>query len=159
VKRISLLAGALFLAFSLVVCAASWSMDYYSSLGPGPGFFPFWLGALLSLLSLIWIVQVSLEKGEGDGDVHFLPDGDGLLRVASIVGALVLIVAFMDTIGFQLSMFAFLLFLLIVLGRVNPWLTIVVATAGSFGLNYMFTTWLDVQLPASSITALAAIGL
>ena len=158
-RRISLVAGALFLAFSLVVCAASWSLEYYSSLGPGPGFFPFWLGALLAFLSVIWIVQVVVETSDGEGARHFFPDRDGIRRVVSIIGALVLIVAFMNTIGFQLSMFAFLLFLLIVLGRVNPWLTAVVASVGSFGLNYVFTTWLDVQLPPSSISALAAIGL
>jgi vacuolar-type H+-ATPase subunit I/STV1 len=159
VKRISLFAGVLFLAFSLLVVATSWSLEYYSSLGPGPGFFPFWLGALLALLSLIWLVQIRAGWDDIKEEARFLPEKDGLIRVASIIGSLVLMIAFMDILGFQLSMFLFLLFLLIVLGRVSPWLTVLVAAIGGFGLNYLFTTWLDVQLPASGIPAFAAIGL
>lgn len=157
-KRISLVAGVLFLVFSLLVMGASWAMEYYSSLGPGPGFFPFWLGCLLALLSAIWIFQ-TVRAWRRAGDARFLPQGPGLVRVLSIVGALVLLVAVMGAIGFQLSMLAFLGFLLIALGRVNPWLTLAVAIAGSFGMNYVFKTWLDVQLPAAAIPWLAGMGL
>jgi putative tricarboxylic transport membrane protein len=159
VKKTSLVVGVLFLAFSLVVVAASLSMEYYSSLGPGPGFFPFWLGALLTLLSLVWIAQVYTDRGGADDTARFFADSGGVRRVAAIIGALLLMVVCMETVGFQLSMFVFLLFLLFVLGRVQPWLTALVAAVGSFGLNYLFTTWLDVKLPLSSFPALAAIGL
>jgi putative tricarboxylic transport membrane protein len=159
VKQSSLVAGALFLAFSLVVAATSLSMEYYSSLGPGPGFFPFWLGALLAVMSSIWIVQVYMGRNNADEGTRFLPESGGIRRVSLIVGALVLLVVGMETLGFQLSMFVFLFVLLFVLGRVRPWLTTLVAAVGSFGLNYLFTTWLDVKLPVSSLSVLAVIGL
>lgn len=161
VRRINLGAGICFFAFSLLVMSASWSMEYYSSLGPGPGFFPFWLGLLMAILSTIWIVQIGIgwKREAGNDAAHFLPERAGLVRVLSICGALGFLIVLMETIGFQLSMFAFLVFLLIALGRVSAWLTFVVAVTGSFGLNYAFTTWLDVQLPASSLSVLAAFGL
>lgn len=157
-RKPSIIAAILFLAFSVVVMVTSRSMDYYSSLGPGPGFFPFWLGLLLTLLSAVWLVQCLLAK-RPEKDTRFFPQGQGLLRVLAIIGSLVLMFLFMERVGFQLMMFAFLVFLLIALGRVNPWLTLAIAIAGSFGLNFVFTRWLDVQLPASAIPFLAALGL
>lgn len=159
-NRINLAAGVVFLVFSIVVMTVSRSMEYFSSLGPGPGFFPYWLGLLIAILSTIWIAQTLMAwRREAGTNAEFLPKGAGLVRVLSIVGALALIVLLMDTVGFQLSMLAFLVFLLIALGRVNPWLTIAVAVVGSFGLNYVFKTWLDVRLPLSSFSWLAGLGL
>ncbi len=158
-KRVNLAAGALFLAFSLCVIRAAWELEYYSPLGPGPGFFPFWLGCLVALLSLIWIAQTVIGWRRGGSDARFLPERRGLLRILAIVGSMSLLIACMGTIGFQLSMFVFLLFVLIVLGRVNPWVTLAVGALGSFGVHHVFRTFLDLQLPASSLPWLAAIGL
>jgi len=161
-RKASLITGIIFLAFSLTVMVSSWSMEYYSSIGPGPGFFPFWLSAILGLLAVLWIVQIlrspskSKEKDEND---RLFPRGDGLLRLLSIVGAVFFMMILMEPLGFQLTMFAFLVFLLIVLGRVKTRTTLIVAAIGSFGLFRIFTMLLDVQLPQSAISFLAAIGL
>jgi putative tricarboxylic transport membrane protein len=161
-RKASLVAGIVFLAFSLTVMVASWSMEYYSSIGPGPGFFPFWLSLILGLLSAVWIVQIirSLPKPEkGRKEEKLLPVGGGLLRLLSIVGALCFMIVLMEPLGFQLPMFAFMIFLLIVLGRVKLRTTLVIAAIGSFGLFRVFTMLLDVQLPQSAIPFLAGIGL
>ncbi len=160
-RRINLTAGLLFLAFAVVVMCGAWALEYYSPLGPGPGFFPFWLGGLLALLSAIWLGQtfVAWRKREGVEGAPFLPGGRGLVRVVAIIGSLVVLVAVMGPLGFKLTMFAFLLFLLVALGRVNVGLTLAVAIVGSFGVNYVFKTWLDVQLPSASIAWLAGLGL
>ena len=161
-RRNSLIAGILFLVFSIIVMGTAWSMEYYSSIGPGPGFFPFWLSLILGLLSIIWIIQVARTKKDsdaGDNDSGFLPKGKGLLRILSIVGALAFMILAMDTVGFQLPMFAFLIFLLYVLGKVKPLTTLIIAAVGSFGLFYVFTLLLDVQLPLSAIPFLASLGL
>lgn len=161
-RRASLVAGIVFLVFSVTVMVASWSMEYYSSIGPGPGFFPFWLSLILGLLSIVWIAQIirSVPKPEkGKKEERLLPVGDGLLRLLSIVGALCFMIVLMEPLGFQLPMFAFMIFLLIVLGRVKLRTTLVIATIGSFGLFRVFTMLLDVQLPQSAIPFLAGIGL
>jgi putative tricarboxylic transport membrane protein len=161
-RRSSLVAGIIFLVFSIIVMGTSWSMEYYSSIGPGPGFFPFWLSLILGLLSIIWIIQV-LRTGksshESDSESSFIPRGQGLLRLLSIIGALAFMILLMDTIGFQLPMFAFLIFLLYVLGKVKPVTTLIIAAVGSFGLFRIFTLLLDVQLPFSAIPFLAGLGL
>lgn len=161
-RRASLVAGIIFLAFSVTVMIASWSMEYYSSIGPGPGFFPFWLSLILTLLVVIWIIQTlrsAPKSGSKEESATLFPRGSGLLRLLSIVGALCFMIVLMEPLGFQLPMFAFLIFLLIVLGRVKIGTTIIISAIGSFGLFRVFTMLLDVQLPQSAIPFLAGIGL
>ncbi len=161
-RKSSLIAGIAFLAFSVTVMVASWSMEYYSSIGPGPGFFPFWLSLILALLSAIWLFQTfrsAPKTGDKKENDTLFPRGGGLLRLLSIVGALCFMIVLMEPLGFQLPMFAFMIFLLIVLGRVKIGTTLVIAAIGSFGLFRVFTMLLDVQLPQSAIPFLAGIGL
>lgn len=143
---------------SLLVMMESRNLEYYTPLGPGPGFFPLWLSGILALLSAIWLVQISRQPPEAMED-GFVPSGGGALRIVSILGALTLMGLLVDTVGFQVTALVFLLFLLLVLGRQNLALTAVIAVAGSFGLYYLFTSYLDVSLPASTIPFLADLGL
>ncbi|MEN6499040.1 MAG: tripartite tricarboxylate transporter TctB family protein [Rectinema sp.] len=161
-RRTSLAAGIVFFVFSLTVIAASWSLEYYSFIGPGPGFFPFWLSLVLGLLSVVWIVQIlrsTPKSWKGTGEERLFPRGTALFRLLSIVGALCFMIIFMEPLGFQLSMFAFMIFLLIVLGQVKILTTLIIAASSSFGLFKVFTMLLDVQLPHATISFLAGIGL
>lgn len=150
-------AGLVILAFSAWVMWEAHKLNYSTSLGPGPGFFPFWLGLALALLSLLWLFRVSSQEQAAMPE-GFIPSGPGVLRMLAVVGAMVVFALFMNTIGFQLMMFAFLLFLLTVLGRRSIFLTLVICFAGSFGLFYVFTNYMDVSLPVSSIMFLKDIG-
>jgi putative tricarboxylic transport membrane protein len=157
-QRVYQIASLVFLAFSAYLILASRQMEYYADLGPGAGFFPFWLGMLLAVLSIVWLVQVSigpkspLEKG-------FIPDRRGQIRILAVLVAMALFGWVVDFLGFQLTMLLFLGILLITLGRQSVIVTVAVALAGSFGVYYAFTHWLDVQLPASSIEFLRNLGL
>lgn len=157
-RRVYQAASLVFLAFSAYLVFYSRTMEYYADLGPGPGFFPFWLGLMLVLLSITWLVQVSIGPG-GSIKQSFLPDRRGLVRVLSVLGALTLFGWVVEGLGFQLTMLIFLGFLLVVLGRQNLIVTATVAVVGSFGVYYIFRYWLDVPLPASSIEFLRNLGL
>lgn len=159
-RKSRLIVSSIFLVFSAALMIASVSMEYYSSIGPGPGFFPFWLSLVLGLLSIIWLVQTLRSAPAGaEKEKTLFPRGGGLFRILSILGALSFMIALMEPLGFQLAMFAFLVFLLVVLGHVKAWTTLVIAGIGSFGLFRVFTMLLDVQLPQSAVPFLAAIGL
>jgi putative tricarboxylic transport membrane protein len=152
VASLSFFAGGVFLVWE-----AS-KLTYYSRLGPGPGFFPLWLGLLLAVLALVWFGQVTLRPVAAM-EKDFIPDRSGTIRIIAIMLALVLFTALLEPIGYRLSMLLFLLFLLTVLGRQHPLVTVAVSALGSFGVYWVFLYWLAVPLPTASIDLLKNLGL
>jgi putative tricarboxylic transport membrane protein len=133
-------------------------MKYYSSFGPGPGFFPFWLGTLLAALSVAWVAQVTFRQAEPMKE-GFIPSRAGKLSIVAVLLALVLVTWLMEIIGFRLTMLCFQLFLLVVLGRQNKVVAVLIALAGSFGVFYAFEHWLSIRLPYATLDFLKDLGL
>jgi putative tricarboxylic transport membrane protein len=157
-QRVYQAAALCFAALSAFVVWESWNLEYYTNLGPGPGFFPLWLGVALGGLSLAWLVRESGRSGKPKGGA-LLPPRAGIVRILSILAALAAMAGLMNLLGFQLTMFLFLLFLLMVMGRQTLWVTLVVALLCSVGVYHLFGGYLDVALPASSVKFLAGLGL
>ena len=145
-KRTYQITGIVFLLFSAFIVRESLDLKFYTSLGPGPGFFPFWLAIFLGVLALGMMYQATF-KPEEPMPSDFFASKKGYLRNLAIILALVFVVVFMDVIGFRLSMFAFYVFLLFALGRQNIIVTLLVSLAGSWGVYYVFVDWLKVILP------------
>jgi len=157
-QRIHQAAALCFLLFSGLVMWGSWGLDYYTKLGPGSGFFPFWCGVVTGVLSLLWLIQVSRRSGRPK-DGAFLPERAGIARILAILAALGAMAGLMDFLGFQLMMFALLVFLLMFLGQQRIWMTLVIALLGSVGVYHVFGRYLDVQLPAATVKFLSYLGL
>ena len=145
------------LAFSVWFGVQGLQMNYYTSLGPGPGFFPFWLGLFVSFLCIIWFVQLWLHPLEGKA-MDVVPNRVGALRVAALIVSTAVFGLLVEQLGFSLLMFFFLLFLLFTLGRQTVFVTVTVSIVGSFGIYYIFTNYLNVHLPESPIPFLRMLG-
>ena len=76
-----------------------------------------------------------------------MPHGAGGRRWFAIVGLLAAVTVAIDFAGFRLSMLVFNAALVIALGERRWWIIAIFAVLGSFGVYYVFTTWLDVLLP------------
>lgn len=163
-------AGALLLVAGSTIWA-SLGLGLWVRLGPGPGFFPLCLGILLTVCVVGWLVQ----HIRGRVPAEVAPDDTSSADAASepaaaeaehfnarlavtIVASLVALAALMEVLGYQLSMLAFLLFHLKVLGRRGWLLSIALSVAGGVGVFVVFTRLLGVYLPASSIGVLAQFG-
>ncbi len=157
-KRVNQAAALSFVAFGGLILWESSKLRYYSTLGPGPGFFPLWLGGVLAFLGVLWLVQVSAGPAEAVPD-GFWPKRRGALRVLAVVLSLVFMTFSMDPLGFRISMFLVLAFLLYALGRQNVLVTAVVSFLGSFGFYYALTAWLGGSLPTAGLDLLASAGL
>lgn len=152
-------AGALALALAVYVMVESRTgLNYYTEYGPGPGFLPFWCGALLAALSAAWLFQVSLRPVEPPPE-GFAPPRAGVVRVVSVMAALVACALLMSVIGFQLAMLGFLWFVLLRVGGRSHGTSFLLALAGSAALTYLFRSRLDVPLPLSSFELLRSFGL
>lgn len=156
-------------ALSAAVIFTGFGLGYWTTLGPGPGFFPFWIGLLMGISSLVWLLQAL----RGNPNVLPQPEEPVMLdtdtvRTAptakkrpiwTVLLSLVILASLLELIGFQLSMFAFLLFQLKFQGG-RKWLSsLIIALVGSFGVFYLFTEVLQVTLPTSSINVLEDLGL
>lgn len=134
------------LVFGGFVIHESLELSYFGTdFGPGPGFFSFWLGVLLIVLSLIQVAGTSRGPREPLPE-DFIPGADGIKRMLCILGALVASLLLMKPLGFSLTLLGFCIFLFRTLGRQSWWVTLTLAVAGSFGLSYVFGL-LQVILP------------
>jgi putative tricarboxylic transport membrane protein len=138
-------AGGLFV-ICLVWAWQSVQLSLVDRLGPGPGFFPFWLSLLGAVLSAVVLGQVTLARGEGGGE-GLLPRGAAAWRVVAILATVAVAAALMDWLGFRLAMLVFNAALLVALGERRWWAVALFALGGSFGVYYVFNNLLDVILP------------
>jgi putative tricarboxylic transport membrane protein len=141
-----------FTAVGIYVLISSIGLGLWTSLGPGAGLFPFAMGAVLVAMSALWLVQelrAPSEKAEGiDRGV-----------VIAVVVSLIVLASVLDLLGFQLSMFVFLLYHLKLRGGRTWMSSLIIALAGSVGAFYAFTYGLNVALPVSVFAPLNLIGL
>jgi putative tricarboxylic transport membrane protein len=124
----------------------SLQLSLRDALGPGPGFFPFWLSVLGGVLALILLAQLHWGRaGIDPGALKF--ERSGVRGVVSVLAGLVLAAALLEHLGFRVAMLLLLVYLLLVLG-VRNWLAIALfALAGSFGVYHVFFGLLRVPLP------------
>lgn len=149
--------AAFFLAAGLYCIAIGTQFNYYNRLGPGAGFFPIWIGLLLTLLSAGLLIQVA--RRWRTETAPFFADRSAGFRVCGTLAFVAVASAAMSLFGFRLTMFVFAALAPFVIKRMNLLLVGTVAVAVSFGVAYAFETWLRVQLPKSSIDALRSLGL
>jgi putative tricarboxylic transport membrane protein len=155
--RVHQAATLIIIAFSIWVVAEAVQLNYYTELGPGPGFFPFWLALFLGTLAGIWFIHLWLRPLRGRA-MEFMPNRAGFLRIAALIFSVAFFGLLVEKIGFTILMFAFLLFLLVALGRQSVFVTMAISLLGSFGVYYVFSQYLKVHLPPSSIEWLRNLG-
>jgi putative tricarboxylic transport membrane protein len=116
------------------------------ALGPGPGFFPFWLSVAGGVLGLLLLIQLHWGRLEIESETLKF-DRVGVRGVALVLAGLIVATAALEWLGFRLAMLLLLVYLLLALG-VRNWLAIALfAAAGSFGVYHVFSGLLKVPLP------------
>ena len=148
-KRIYQVTGLIFFGIGLLLVFQGRALKIQGDFGPAPGFFPFWVGLTLSVMSLVWFAQVSLAPAPAM-PADFMPERPQLRAVVVVILALICFMLLLRPLGFNLAMLGLLLILLFAAGRDHPLPKIVIAFAGSFGLHYVFEQLLRVPLPFAS---------
>jgi putative tricarboxylic transport membrane protein len=138
-------AVALLATFALFIFE-SWQLSLRDTLGPGPGFFPFWLGVLGAVLAVFLLTQLHLNRVDL-GTEALVFDRAGVRNAMLVLVGLIVATALLDVIGFRISMLLLIPYLLVVLGVRNRVAVGICAVAGSFGVYYVFFDLLKVPLP------------
>ena len=119
---------------------------YWGPTGPGPGFFPFWLGLAMAILAALLLARAARERDRGPS---WLPRGRGALRLLGVLGASAAFVALMPWLGMVLGTVLFLIFILTALEG-HRWPTAVGVAVATAAVNWaVFTWWLRVPFPVS----------
>lgn len=157
-NRIHQGASVLFLALGAWLAWQGTRLGIQGMLGPGKGFFAFWVGLAMALFAGLWFMRASFGPVIAI-DPAEMPPRDGLLRVVGVLAASVAFMLLLRPLGFNLSMLGLLLVVSFIADRNYPLLKVAIAIVASFGLHYVFEQPLRVPLPYSSFETLSRIGL
>jgi putative tricarboxylic transport membrane protein len=140
------ISGFFWLLFSLFVSYESYRLGLGSVHQPGPGFFFFWTGIAVALLSVVVILrsfgtQAPEEEKEG-------PTGKRTTtKVILVLVALFLYAILMERLGFVIVTLLLFCFLLGVIEKKKWWFAILVSLAVTVLAYLLFEVGLQSQLP------------
>lgn len=137
---------ALFLGMAFVAYGYSLSDE----LGPGPGFFPFWLGLVGAALGGSLLVQAWRGRAVIEGEPATWPDRAGAIRATLMLAGTAAAAVLLEPLGFRLTALVFTIALLLALGVRRPLVILVFGLVSGFGLFHVFYYWLKVPLPIGS---------
>ena len=140
----NLIAGACLAVFGAYVITGASRVSYTSEVGPGPGFFPLWVGIGMVIFAAALMM------------FSFLPAKKQLAAASwrsalrALIGWLAVMVAvfLFGRIGFSLSFILLTAFLICALDRRPIWLAVTVGVVLAVSFHLLFVLALDVSLPA-----------
>jgi len=144
--------GMLLILLGVWIVFHSFTWKYYTSLGPGPGFFPFWIGLLIAGLgALLCGIHLIALKRDRKAGLEIGSRGSftvsGLRNVGVVIGTLVLCSLVMKSLGFVLTIGLFSFFHLYIVGK-RGWIgSVVLSLLLSVGLFSLFRIKLKIPLP------------
>jgi putative tricarboxylic transport membrane protein len=133
-----LIVGAFFALYSCTIEIGEWHE-------PGPGFLPFWAGITLVLMS-IGLLASSLSR-KGPARPSFFPETDSWKRVLVTFMALLAYNLVSDFLGFTVTAFFFVGFLVKCIFPQSWARTLIVAAGAAIFARLLFVDFLQTQLP------------
>ena len=140
-----LIASICLAGFGVYVISVAAKLPYVSDVGPGPGFFPLWLGIGM-VLGACWLIFAFFAPFANGADKQSQSWESG---GRALTGWLAMIVAIflLDRIGFGLSFVILAIFLIVALDRRPAWLAVGVGVGLAVAFHLIFAIALDVSLP------------
>ena len=141
----NLFSGLCLAAFGIYVISVAVKLPYVSEVGPGPGFFPLWIGIGLVTFATFLIFAFFLPSLNMAKARSYSWNSAG--RVLAGWAAMMLAIALLGKIGFGLSFILLTIFLLAALDRRPPLLAVGVGVGLAVVFHLIFVVALDVALP------------
>lgn len=147
-KKTDRITAIVILVFSALVIFESGKMPQMVEFAPGYGFFPFWLGVIMAVLSILLFVESYRRPAEEDEPQPF-PARKAMLAVVAMLVILVVYVATLEILGYVIGTIAAVLAMLILLER-EPWKKAAIfAVAFTAGLYVVFHVALGIPVPTN----------
>jgi len=149
-RRAEQVTGSVLFIFSLVLMEGSRRLPPSATFGPGAGFLPFWLGALMAVLSILLLVKATSQRGGSPGR-SLMPSRQALAQVGMTIGSLAGYILLLEWLGFLLATGGLTALLLGVVERERWFATVLVALLNAVGLYMIFQVLLGVNLPRNPL--------
>lgn len=148
-KKADINFGIVCFGISLWLILEGLRWDYTAGFTPGPGFLPLWLGVVLGLFSLSLVYNAFKREAAKDDYKKIFPDKHALFRVGLILLIFAGFAIIMETVGFELTVFIFVVLILTVLEGYKIGKSIFYGVAFSGSLFLIFRYWMEIELPRS----------
>jgi putative tricarboxylic transport membrane protein len=134
-KKADRIFGVIGLGLALWSYLESTRLTYMTEFTPGPGFFPFWVGVALALLSVFLLFDTFKRKPGPKDDATVLPPKHMLYRVGFIMLMLIVVRYAMNFFGFPLTLALFTIAILLILEHYS------ILKSVGYGIAYAGVTW------------------
>ena len=125
-------------------------MSYRLGIGdlrqPESGFFPFWIAFFIFVMSF-GLLAKSFIKKTFKGQDDRLADRINLKTIFLVLPALVVYGVVLDTLGFTISTFLFMVYTVGILGKKRWCVTLLIAFSSTLCVHLIFVQWLRCQFP------------
>lgn len=150
-SAVYVVAGCVLLAVAAVVGHQALDLQLMTPLGPGAGFFPGILSALLALLSVLLIGQAMLRP-DSLPRVSFGQASPGAVaRISAVVVALFLVANLIEALGFRITIILFFVVMFAALGGQGLLRAVLLAVGLGIAYALLFGNLLGVPLPAGPL--------
>ena len=147
-RRYDICMGIIWFIVSVVICYHAVELRLGNVRSFGPGFIFFWTGIALGLLSMILFFRALIAKGEGGSgrDQGVFPNANWPKKIGVIVSLTFYAIAY-EKLGFLISTFLIVAFLLYSIEAKKWYLVVGVASVTSVAIYVFFVILLQMRLP------------
>lgn len=157
-KSAEIFVAAVMLAFGLVVAYDSYRIGaQWGSEGPQSGYFPFYIGAMVAVASLITLVQALLDKAQDGGELFV--QWQALKPVMAVLLPAAVYVLGVQLIGIYIASAIYITVFMVWLGSYSWLRAAAVSIVVNASLYVMFEIWFKVPLFKGSYDLLGLVGL
>lgn len=142
-NRADIIAAVCLALFGVYIISVASRLDYVSEVGPGPGFFPLWLGIGLVVFGGVLIATSLSRPRSGENAAAWTTAGRSLIGWLGLMVA----VALLGKLGFALSFVLLAIFFVAVLDRRPILLAVGIGVGLAVAFQLIFVVALDVSLP------------
>jgi hypothetical protein len=129
---------------------AGWTSD-----GPGSGYFPFYIGLIITISALGILYQAVLGKSR---NTEVFVDSVQLKRVLSVLLPAIVYVGAISLLGIYIASAVYIALFMIVLGKYSWLKSVIAAVAINALFFFMFEVWFKVPLYKGSLDPLHFLG-
>jgi hypothetical protein len=146
----------LVLLLGVIVLQGSWKLGSgWTTDGPGPGYFPFYIGIILCIAGAGTMLQAIFSKNR---DTEIFVDRVQLRRVLSVLIPAIFYVIAVQLIGMYVASAIYIALFMIVLGNYSRVKSIVTAVVINVLFFMMFEVWFKVPLFKGAFDPLSFLG-